>query len=97
MSGPVAERIRLKLAALQPTRLAIHDESRRHAGHAGARPEGESHFRVEIVSSIFAGEDRIARQRRIYALLADEMKAGVHALQLTTLTPEEEKKGRPLA
>jgi BolA protein len=97
MSGPVAERIRSKLGALQPTRLAIHDESRRHAGHAGARPEGESHFRVEIVSPVFAGEDRIARQRRIYALLADEMTAGVHALQLTTLTPEEEKNRKPSA
>lgn len=97
MSGPIAERIRLKLAALQPTRLAVHDDSHRHAGHAGARPEGESHFRVEIVSPAFSGEGRIARQRRVYALLADEMKAGVHALQLTTLTPEEETKERPLA
>lgn len=94
MSGPVTERIRLKLAALQPTRLTIHDDSHRHIGHSGARPEGESHFRVEIVSSAFAGEDRVARQRRVYALLAEEMKAGLHALQLTTLTPEEEKQRR---
>jgi BolA protein len=97
MSGPVAERIRSKLSALRPTRLVVHDDSHRHAGHAGARPAGESHFSVEIVSPVFAGESRIARQRRIYALLADEMKAGLHALQLTTLTPEEDRSGLPPA
>ncbi|MGH7222698.1 MAG: BolA family protein [Gemmataceae bacterium] len=97
MSTPVTERIRLKLTTLQPTRLAIHDDSRRHAGHAGARPEGESHFRVEIVSPVFVGQDRITRQRRVYALLADEIKAGLHALQLTTLTPDEEKGRGPSA
>lgn len=88
---PVADRIRSKLAAaLRPTRLDIHDDSHRHAGHAGARPEGETHFRVEIVSAAFAGQNRVARQRRVYALLAEELAGPVHALQLTTLTPEED-------
>ncbi|MDE2166371.1 MAG: BolA family transcriptional regulator [Alphaproteobacteria bacterium] len=91
MSGPVAERIRRKLTVLQPTRLAIHDDSQRHAGHAGARPGGESHFRVEIVSPAFAGESQLVRQRRVYALLADELRVSVHALQLSTLTPEEDQ------
>ena len=92
----VADRIRSKLTgALSPARLVIHDDSARHAGHAGARPEGETHFRLEIVSSAFAGESRLARQRRIYAILAEELAGPVHALQLTTLTPEEE--ARPAA
>ena len=91
MSGSVAERIRSKLAILQPTRLVVHDDSGRHAGHAGARPGGESHFRLEIVSPAFAGESRVTRQRRVYALLADELRSGVHALQLTTLTPDEDR------
>lgn len=87
----VADHIRAKLTtALQPTRLSIRDESHRHAGHAGARPEGETHFNVEIVSAVFVGEGRIARQRRVYALLAEEMAGPVHALALTTLTPEED-------
>lgn len=90
MSGSVAERIRNKLASLQPTRLVVHDDSGRHVGHPGARPGGESHFRLEIVSSTFAGENRVARQRRVYALLADELQSGVHAVQLTTLTPDED-------
>ena len=85
-------RLRAKLTeALRPTRLAIHDDSHRHAGHAGARTGGESHFRLEIVSSLFAGESRVARQRRVYVLLDAELRDGVHALQLTTLTPEEDQ------
>jgi BolA protein len=88
----VAERIRLKLVqGLQPTRLDIHDESHRHAGHSGARPEGETHFHVEIVSTAFAGQSRVARQRQVYALLAEELSGPVHALALTTLTPDEDR------
>ena len=75
---------------LKPSRLAITDESHRHAGHAGARPEGESHFRVEVVAAAFAGLTRVARQRLVYGLLAEELKTDIHALALTTLTPEED-------
>ncbi len=86
----VADRLRRKLTAgLHPVRLRIEDESHRHAGHVGARPEGETHFSVEIVSAAFVGESRVARQRRVYALLAEELAGPVHALALTTLTPEE--------
>jgi len=89
----VADRIRAKLTdALRPTRLEIRDDSHRHAGHHGARPDGESHFHVEIVSAAFAGESRIARQRRVYAILPEELIGPVHALGMTTLTPEEDKK-----
>ena len=86
-----SDRIRAKLvSALMPTRLEIHDDSHRHAGHAGARPGGESHFRLEIVSRSFAGQNRLARQRLVYGLLAEELRGNVHALQLVTLTPEED-------
>jgi BolA protein len=87
----VADRIRQKLeAALHPERLAIHNDSHLHAGHhAGAQRGEETHFRVEIVAAAFAGENRVARQRRVYAILAEELADGVHALQLSALTPEE--------
>ncbi len=88
----VAERIRHKLTqAFAPVRLDIIDESHRHAGHAGARPEGETHFSVEIVSDAFAGRSRVERQRLVYATLADELRERVHALALKTLTPEEDR------
>ena len=92
--GRVADTIRSKLTdALKPARLDIVDDSHRHAGHAGARPEGESHFTVTIVSAAFAGQSRVARQRAVYGLLAAELKSDIHALSLTTLTPEEARRG----
>ncbi|MBL8667775.1 MAG: BolA family transcriptional regulator [Rhodospirillales bacterium] len=86
----VADRIRRKLtSALAPRRLVVLDESHRHAGHAGSRPEGETHFRVEITSAAFSGLSRVARQRLVYDVLAEELRDPVHALSLATTTPEE--------
>lgn len=83
--------IESKLAeGLKPRRLSIVDESHKHAGHAGARAGGESHFRVEVVSAAFTGLTRVARQRLVYGLLAEELKGPIHALALSTLTPEED-------
>ena len=75
--------------ALSPKRLEIVDESHKHAGHAGARPGGESHFDVEIVADAFEGKSRIERQRLVYGALAEEMAADIHALSLRTLAPSE--------
>jgi BolA family transcriptional regulator, general stress-responsive regulator len=86
----VAATIQEKLTErLAPIRLDIVDESHRHAGHAGARPEGETHFAVTIVSAGFVGLGRVARQRLVYQILADELATRVHALSLTTLAPGE--------
>lgn len=88
--GPVASAIRDKLtAALAPTLLQIDDESARHAGHAGAREGGESHFHVTVESAAFAGQTAVSRQRRVYQLLANELKGPVHALSLTLRAPGE--------
>ena len=93
-SGRVQAAIRQKLSeALAPSRLDIVDDSARHAGHAGARPEGESHFIVEIASERFAGLSRVARQRLVYSVLEDELRTDVHALALKTVTPEEDAAG----
>lgn len=87
----VAASIEAKLrSGLAPTRLAVIDESHLHHGHAGARPEGESHFRVEIVAAAFDGLSRVARQRRVYELLAGELAGPVHALSVTARTPQED-------
>ncbi len=88
----VVDRIERKLAdGLSPARLAIFDQSHLHAGHVGARPEGETHFRVEVVSGAFEGKSRLARQRMVYALLAEELAGPVHALELRTLTQSEDR------
>ena len=88
----VVDRIREKLTSgLQPLRLAITDDSYKHAGHAGARPGGESHFTVEVVSAAFEGMNRVERQRLVYRLLADELAGPVHALALRTIAPKEDR------
>jgi BolA family transcriptional regulator, general stress-responsive regulator len=88
----VAETIRHKLTErFAPTRLTVVDESHRHAGHAGARPGGETHFAVTIASAAFAGLGRVARQRLVYETLNQELAEGVHALSLTTLAPDEDR------
>lgn len=89
----VAQKIEQKLTeALAPHRLKIVDESEKHKGHAGYREGGETHFFVEVVSEAFAGQSRVARQRRVYEILAAELAGRVHALQLKTLTPAEDAK-----
>ena len=87
----MAETIKQKLTAeLAPLRLEVADDSHKHQGHAGWRPGGETHFRVEVVSDRFDGQSRVARQRLVYDILAAELAGGVHALQLKTLTPAED-------
>lgn len=78
--------------ALKPARLEIEDESARHAGHAGARPEGETHFNLTVVADAFAGKSRVERQRMVYAALKELMATRIHALAMTTLTPAEDGK-----
>lgn len=86
----MAEQLRAKIQEnLQPFECVITDESGRHEGHAGARPGGETHFHVVIVSEAFKGLNRVERQRKVYALLAQEMRERIHALSLTLRTPDE--------
>jgi BolA family transcriptional regulator, general stress-responsive regulator len=93
--GPVATIIREKLtAALSPQRLEVEDDSWRHAGHhheggMDAKPGGESHFNLVIVSENFEGQSRVVRQRTINTLLKDELAGPVHALSIKALTPAE--------
>jgi len=75
--------------ALAPTAIDVVDESHRHAGHAGARPGGETHYQVEIVSARFDGMSRIARHRLVHEIVHDEFEKGLHALSLKLLTPAE--------
>ena len=88
--GEVAEAIRGKLqGAFDPERLEVLDQSAQHAGHGGAREGGESHFDVVIVAAAFQGQSRVARQRAVYAALAEELAGPVHALSLKALAPGE--------
>ena len=86
----VKDQIAEKLsAALAPQSLDVEDESQNHAGHAGHRPGGQTHFKVYIVSEAFRGKSRLERHRMINQLLAAELAGGVHALAIHANAPGE--------
>jgi BolA protein len=72
-----------------PAILDVVDESHRHAGHAGHREGGETHFRVYIVAEAFRGKSRLDRHRMINETLAGELEGGVHALAIHASAPGE--------
>ena len=83
--------------AFAPERLAVVNESHLHARHhhvesghhATFDGTGETHFRIRIVSPAFAGMSRIDRHRAVNLALADELKAGLHALAIEPAAPGE--------
>lgn len=84
------ERIEAKLReALAPESLEVIDESHLHAGHAGWRESGETHYRVVITAAAFAGRSRLERHRMINEPLAEELAGGVHALAIKAAAPGE--------
>jgi BolA protein len=87
----LAETIRQRLAALEPTSLDLVDESSQHAGHSGWRAGGGTHWRLAIVSARFAGQSAVARHRMVYQAIGELMHNPIHALAITAQTPEETK------
>jgi BolA family transcriptional regulator, general stress-responsive regulator len=84
------ERIVARLTtALDPLVLDVVDESDRHAGHAGAREGGGTHYRVQVVSAKFERKSRVERHRLVYGLLTAEFADGLHALALAAKAPSE--------
>jgi len=75
------------VAALEPSAIAVQDDSHLHAGHAGAR-EGR-HFSVRIVSERFAGVSRVGRHRLIYDALDMLIPRGIHAIAIDARAPGE--------
>jgi BolA protein len=76
-------------AALRPERLVVLDESAAHAGHAGYREGGQSHFRVRVVSPAFVGCSRVDRHRMVNDALKPAFALGVHALAIEASAPGE--------
>ena len=77
---------------LHPLKLEVIDQSHHHSDHNPQAAKGGTHFAVVIVSQQFQGKSRVARHRMIYEILKGPLANGVHALALTTLTPEEMQK-----
>ena len=80
----MADAIARKLQdALSPREIEVRDVSHQHAGHAGWREGGETHFEVVMKADIFAGKSRVECHRMVNSILAEELASSVHALQLT--------------
>ncbi|EFB71216.1 protein BolA [Providencia rustigianii DSM 4541] len=82
MQSRVSEKLQ---AAFKPDYLDVINESHQH----NVLPGSESHFKVVLVSEKFENMRMIGRHREIYAILADELAGGIHALALHTYTPKE--------
>ena len=91
----VAEDIRRRLDALAPAQLELLDESAKHAGHAGASPGGNTHWKLTIVSAAFEGKPMVARHRMVYRALGELMRHPIHALAISAQAPGEP--GAPLS
>ena len=57
-----------RLQQLSPSHLEVVNES---SGHGGYFPGKESHFKVIVVSDIFAGLRLVQRHQKIYAVAGD--------------------------
>jgi BolA protein len=90
--GKTGQAIARKLQeGLRPAELEVIDESSKHAGHAGARPGGETHFRIRISAAAFENRSRIERHRIIHQLLKEELESGVHALTVEARTTTDHR------
>ena len=76
------------LATFSPSECQVEDESALHAGHAGAA-SGGGHYRIRLISGVFAGKNRLIRHRLVYDCLADMMHKDIHALAITAIAPSE--------
>jgi len=88
MTKTRVERLTERLQALEPDQLEVTDDSRHHAGHAGAA-DGRGHFSVLVVSKRFAGMNTVRRHRLVYEIVGDMMTTDIHALSIQALAPGE--------
>lgn len=70
---------------LSPVALQVVNESRMHA----VPKDSETHFKVIVVSQAFEGQPLVKRHRMVNAILADELRGGVHALAIHAYTPDQ--------
>ena len=89
----VEQRIRERLALLDPVRVELEDESERHRGHAGYVEGGGTHWRLTIVARAFEGKTTVARHRMVYQALGELMRHPIHALAIQARSPDEPAPG----
>jgi stress-induced morphogen len=78
------------------TSQETHFRYSRSRKHLVSMTKHTDKYSLFITSEEFTSKMQPARHRMVYGLLKDEMAAegGIHALQLRTRTPEEDKKAK---
>jgi len=84
------ERIKQKLAVLQPTFLEVINDSQAHAGHLNTNTEEETHFTIKIAAASFIGKSLLSKHQMVNKLLEDEFSQGLHALSLKIVEQKNE-------
>lgn len=85
-TGTKQESIHGKLVrALEPVHIEVENESRMHSVPVGS----ETHFKVLVVSEAFRGLSPLDRHRRVNDVVREEFRAGLHALTIRAMTPDE--------
>jgi acid stress-induced BolA-like protein IbaG/YrbA len=80
---PTAESIQAAIAAGLPCE------------HVAVQGDGH-HWEAVVVSAAFAGLSRVRQHQIVYATLGDRMREEIHALSMTTLTPQQwAEQGKP--
>ncbi len=69
-------------AKLQPTTLAIRDDSLKHKNHKGFVQGEETHLHIMVSSRAFKGKSRIDRHRMILEIIRGEFAKGLHAVSI---------------
>lgn len=69
--------------------IEVVDESHKHAGHNPAAASGGTHMQIVIISDDFKNRSRIDRHKMVYKILEDDIRTGLHAITIKTLTIEE--------
>ena len=75
----IAQKLNVRL---NPRQMNVQDVSHKHAGHAGWREGGGTHFEVTIKADAFAGKSRLQRHRMVNDILAEDLANSIHALEL---------------
>tara|TARA_B100001142_G_C13913143_1_gene492423 strand:+ start:77 stop:385 length:309 start_codon:yes stop_codon:yes gene_type:complete len=82
----VQKSIELKLKTnLEPYHFQVLNESYMHS----VPENSETHFKVIVVSDLFAAKSRVARHQLINGILSAELAGPVHALSIQAHTEEE--------
>jgi acid stress-induced BolA-like protein IbaG/YrbA len=74
---------------MDPREIAALIEQNLPGAKAHVTTDGQGHYEATVVSAEFAGKRSLKRHQMVYGALGSRVGREIHALALTTLTPEE--------